>query len=146
VIHARNETCEVRCTNDFFDAIREEIQCWMFPLYIDLTPIVCISVWEGRQTFLFPILGNHSKEAARQETNKKRWVRLFFFLVPSCAKQASLSFLAQVSEDKPLLFIRICLSSPTTSSGKESLMYSDGPLYSFYAYFPRLNEMKVRKA
>lgn len=32
------------------------------------------------------------------------------FLVPSCAKQASLSFLAQVSEDKPLSFIRICLS------------------------------------
>ena len=35
---------------------------------------------------------------------------LFFsFLVPSCAKQASLSFLAQVSEDKPLSFIRIRL-------------------------------------
>lgn len=40
----------------------------------------------------------------------EKWVFLLFFLVISCAKQASLSFLAQVSEDKPLSFIRICLS------------------------------------
>jgi hypothetical protein len=44
------------------------------------------------------------------------WVFLFFFLVPSCAKQASLSFLAQVSEDKPLSFIRIRLSGDLSNN------------------------------
>lgn len=60
----------MRCTNDFCDAVREEIQLRMFPLDIDLTPIVCISVWEGLKTFLLPILGNYQKEAASQETFK----------------------------------------------------------------------------
>lgn len=59
------------------------------------------------------------------------------FLVPSCAKQASLSFLAQVSEvlqDFRLSGSAYPGTSPTTSSGKQSLMYSDGPLHSLCSF------------
>lgn len=60
----------------------------------------------------------------------------FSFLVPSCAKQASLSFLAQVSEDKPSPFRLSGSAYPGTSpsSGKQSLMYSDGPLHSLCSF------------
>lgn len=47
-----SDPCEVRCTNSFCDAIREEIQLRMFPFYIYLNPIYTIKV--RLKTFLFP--------------------------------------------------------------------------------------------
>lgn len=80
----------------------------MFPLYIDLTPIVCISVWEGLQTFLFPILGNHSKEAARQKTLKDGSAReVFGGLVPSRAEPFhSPILIGRLSEEYSVTLLR----------------------------------------